>query len=280
MTDEEGPDGVPPPAPLERARAILSGRGHSLSEGAVRVLAREVLRQLSRAHGAQPVPGQAFVVHARELALALAGADEDAPRRLVAEAEARGFDLDALHRNLIAEAVRCIGAMWDEDVLSLGDVVVGTGRVYVLLRELRDRFLLARAEQVDHPRALFATVPGEIHTLGAVMAADHFRARGWAVDLHVGARQADIVAAAKDHLIVVLAARLPASILPLARRVVPLRVANPAAYVVVAGGIVAAEPQIAALVDADAAAADLAAAERCLDQARALVMPPSPPARR
>lgn len=280
MTNPEGPDGGTPPAPLDRARRILSGRGHTVSDGAVRVLAREVLRQLSRARGAQPAEGHAFGDHARDLALALVGSDEDAPRRIVADAEAQGFDLDALHQNLIAEAVRCIGAMWDDDALSLTDVVVGTGRVYVLLRELRDRFLLARAERVDHPRALFATVPGEMHTLGAVMAADHFRARGWTVDLHVGGRQPDIVAAAKDHLIVVFAARLPTSILPLARLVVALRVVNPAAYVVVAGGIVDAEPQIAALVDADAAAADLAAAERCLEEARALVTPPSPPARR
>lgn len=280
MTDPQGSCGGAAPLPLERARKLYSGRGQTVPDAAVRVLAREVVRQLSRSRRAQDLAESGISPQARDLALALVGPDADAARRLIAGAETQGFDLDALHQDLVAGAVRCIGAMWDDDVLTLGDVVVGTGRVYALLRELRDRFVVARAARIDQPRALFATVPGELHTLGAVMAADHFRARGWTVDLHIGARQPDIVAAAKDHLIVVFAARLPVSILPLARLVVALRVVNPAAYVVVAGGIVQAEPQIATLVDADAAAADLAAAERCLERARAPVTPPSPQARR
>lgn len=278
MTNPDEQDGGAMPAPLDRARQILAERGQQIRGGAVRILARAVIRQLSEAHAAR-APAQAVdPSRVQALAGALVGTDATMASRMVAEAAGAGMDLRAIHEGLLSAAVRRLGEMWDDDRLTLTDRVVGCGRVYVLLRELRDRFLRAQPVRIDRPRALFATVPGELHRLGAVMAADHFRARGWHIDLQVGARQPEILAAARSHVIVVCAAHVPVSILPLARLVVGLRVLNPAAFVMVAGRIAAAEPQIAALVDADAAAADLDDATAQLEAALARLRTPSPQA--
>jgi methanogenic corrinoid protein MtbC1 len=280
MTNPEEQEGGAMPAPLDRARQILSERGQRIRGGAVRLLAREVIRQLSEAHAARQPAHAVDPSRVQALAGALVGTDPVVPSRMVAEAAEAGMDLPTIHQGLLSAAVRRLGEMWDDDRLTLTDMVVGCGRVYVLLRELRDHFLQAQPVRIDRPRALFATVPGELHTLGAVMAADHFRARGWHIDLNVGARQPEILAAARSHVIVVCAAHVPVSMLPLARLIVGLRMLNPAAFVMVAGRIAAAEPQIAALVDADAAAADLDDAEAQLDAALARLRPPSPQARR
>lgn len=53
---------------------------------------------------------------------------------------------------------------------------------------------------------------------------------------------------------------------PLARLIVALRVSNPGAWIMACGGIVDMEPEVASMVDADASARDLPAAEAMMEE--------------
>lgn len=97
---------------------------------------------------------------------------------------AAGIGRSTLMLGHLPEAARQLGEMWERDEVSFIQVGQAVGRLQRLMRVLR-----APGEgRTPHAgrRALFATMPGETHTLGVIIAADACRERGWAVDLSLG----------------------------------------------------------------------------------------------
>ena len=254
----------PGPEPLVKARMLLHERGATLPEAAVRALAREVIGRLDRIKpNYVKIDAAPSITQITELCEALLSSDNDAGHRLAMAARANGMPIETLHLGYIAEAARMLGTRWENDEASVSQVIIGAGRIYGILRTLREMFVSVRLQRPDRYRAVFASTPGETHTLGVTMAADHLRCKGWQVDIKSGLAHDALVKAISndDYPVIGLSASTPMMIFPLARLIVALRVTNPAAWIMVGGLIVQEEQHIQSLVDADGVVLDIQSAE-------------------
>lgn len=260
---------------FDRARGLFAAPRTRLAADAVQTLATEVISRLSHRHAlphVEAAPQSEVHVDAelaariQRLAEALLAVDDDAATDIVMEAHSAGMAPETIYLGLLAESARLLGRWWEEDRVSSLDVVLGAGRVYAIMRGLR-RLFRASASRGHAYRALFATTPGETHSIGVAMAADLLGRSGWEIDLRAGLPHDDLVAEARTggHHIIGLSASAPRMLFPLARVVVALRLASPGVWILVCGRIVELEPEVAHLVDADAAAADLTAATALME---------------
>jgi methanogenic corrinoid protein MtbC1 len=247
--------------PIDRLFAM---RARLPSGPAVRSLAREVVERLSRAHASDPPPGNSDTV-AREVMLfcaALTGPDEERALTLAQEALEAEMSFDRLCETRLAPAARYLGHLWEEDALSFADVSVAANRLFGILRALAHRPVPA----TDAPFAAFAAVPGEEHVIGVTMAAERARGAGWEVALLVGLGHDAIVERISNLSPDAIGLSLsgPRTLLPLTRLVVALRIAAPAAPIVVSGPGVAmiGEP----IIGVDAMSADFDAAMAALNR--------------
>jgi len=233
----------------------------------------EVISRLDRKTQVIPVHDTG-IAEADVVALcdALLSTEETRAADLVLQAVERRVDVDVLHLAYMGDAARMMGRRWEDDMATSAEVVIGASRIYRILRQLRDRFLSARPLRPDDYRAVFASVPGEIHTLGLTMAADYMRRRGWQVDVRTGLDHVALVdqIGHEDYSVIGLSAGTSAAIFPLTRLIVALRISNPRAWIVVGGSIVHAVPDIVTLVDADAAVLTI---EEAVDQLEAAIRP-------
>lgn len=254
----------PGPEPLTKARSLLEERGAGLPSAAVRALAREVIGRLDRCKqmAAQTIVGPSQN-QVSELCDALLSTDNNAGHQLVMAARADGMPIETLHLAYIAEAARMLGTRWENDEASVSQVIIGAGRIYGILRTLRELFVSVRLQRPDRYRAVFASSPGETHTLGVTMAADHLRRKGWQIDMKAGLSHEALVEAISqdDYPVIGLSASTPRMLFPLARLIVALRVTNPGAWIMVGGLIVHEDPHVQSLVDADGVVSDIQSAE-------------------
>jgi methanogenic corrinoid protein MtbC1 len=223
-----------------------------------------VVDRLSRAHAGDPPQAESVPREVILLCAALTGPDEDRALRLAREALEAEMSFDALCETRLAPAARYLGHLWEEDALSFADVSLAANRLFGILRTLAHR----PVPRTDAPFAVFAAVPGEEHVLGITMAAERARGAGWEVALLLGlghdALVARIAGLAPD--VIGLSLSGPRGLLPLTRLVFALRVAAPAAPIVVSGPGVAliGEP----IVGVDALAADFDGAMAALEKLR------------
>jgi methanogenic corrinoid protein MtbC1 len=256
------------PFPVRAVEGDSQGQARGLSQAALMVLAQEVITHLSRRAlptGSLPQGVGRSVTRPNLDAFCaeLVGRDADAPRRTVLAAHATGASHEDLCVFYIADAARRLGVMWEDDEISFSDMAVAAGRMLHLLRDLRD------LAPVFEPRgdrcALIATVPGETHSLGATMAADLFRDRGWDIDLRMGQNETQLAETLRKggYPIVGLSASTADRLRALGRVVVELRLVAPKVLIFVGGGIARLDPDIAVRVGADAAAWDM---EDCVSE--------------
>jgi MerR family transcriptional regulator, light-induced transcriptional regulator len=269
MSDEHEIFSTQTAHPVARARMVLERRGSDLPEVALKALAREVILRIAKkpvavAERAGPSADAAAI---NTLCDALVSADDQAAGGLVRAARLGGMSADALYFDYIAEAVAMLGARWERDEATVSDVIIGAGRVYGILRELRAVFLSERLPHTLGAEAVFAQVPGEIHTIGVTMAADAMRRRGWEVDLRLGFTHDALVEeiARMQPMMVGLSASTLPQTFALARLIVALRVRCPQVWILVAGQIVPLDAHLCELVDADAVAGTLDEAAAALE---------------
>lgn len=261
MSEEQAGFSGFPVAQLVRAQQSLERRGEQLPPAALRVLAREVILRVSRGESTHPQaptdrPSNAAI---ELLCDALLSGQDMAAAELVHAERRGGMAADTIYHHYIAEAVRRLGERWERDVTSAAQVILGAGRVYAILRDLRAVFLTERLTAPPGAEAVFASVPGEVHGIGATIAADALRRKGWDIALRLGLDHNALVEeiARMQPTMVGLSASLPDKTFAIARLIVALRVRCPQVWVLIGGPIVAHDPEIATLVDADAAAADI-----------------------
>jgi MerR family transcriptional regulator, light-induced transcriptional regulator len=169
------------PQPVRQAQVFMERRGQQLSATALRVLAREVILRVSRIEApVVPVAVRPATSEIDALCDALLSHDDEAGAEMVRTARMAGMPADVLYHAYIAEAARRMGQRWDRDEASAAEVILGAGRVYVILRELRTVFLAEHLVAPPGAEAIFASVPGEVHAIGATIAADTLRRKGWA----------------------------------------------------------------------------------------------------
>lgn len=239
----------------ERAQALRD----VLPEEALEGLAREVVLRLARkAPPYMPTdphrPDSAVI---DRLCTALVAVSPQDAQRMMAGLQKDGLTLDTLYSEYLAPAAVQLGVLWDNDKLSFTAVTLGAGRIYELIRMLRDALpppVITHREPV-----LFTTVPGEQHGVGVEMAAELFRQHGWDVHLLVGADHDGIMAeiAAFSYLVVGMSSAGRANAAALARLIHAVRVAHPEIFVIVGGKIVTQEPDLVALLQPDSAVASV-----------------------
>lgn len=200
----------------------------------------------------------------------------DDPGAAVAQIEAAqrgGVSHDTLCLSYLADAARRLGAMWDNDEVSFFRVTIAASRIYAILRILR----LEPAVPTPDMRhaAIFASVPGEQHTLGITMAADLARDRGWDIELLVGMSHEDLIDSLQERQagLIGLSASGKRSMAALIRLIVALRISNPGARILICGQIATLPVNLVGVTGADAAARDFKEAIRQME--RLVSVPPA-----
>ena len=164
-----------------------------LPEDLVASLAREVIlrvasRSVAAGAAARPVSQEALLAFSTALA-------SDSPKsaaKIIAAERKAGRPVEDIYVNFLASAARQLGDMWNSDHITFAQVTVGSGRIFAIMRSMRHMFETAALP--DEPEVIFASVPGETHTLGVRMAADFFRNDGWNISLLVGHSHDDLLA--------------------------------------------------------------------------------------
>jgi MerR family transcriptional regulator, light-induced transcriptional regulator len=257
------------PQPVRQAQADMERRGQQLSATALRVLAREVILRISRTESPQlPATARPSNSDIDALCDALLSNDEQAGAEMVRAARLGGMSADVLYHGYIAEATRRLGQRWDRDEASSAEVILGAGRIYAILRELRVVFLAEHLVAPPGAEAVVASVPGDVHGIGTSIAADTLRRKGWNISLLLGLNHSALVeeiAALKPTMVVLSLSQSPMTF-AVARLIVALRVRCPQVWVLVGGPVITADPDVARLVDADAGASSIDEAVALLER--------------
>jgi methanogenic corrinoid protein MtbC1 len=140
---------------------VLVDQGHRPAGLVARPV--EELRALARADSSAPV-------HAGDLSgveAFLAGGGVDELRRWLSRAVSRR-GLESFVLDIVAPATRIVGDAWARDGLAIYTEHLFTEQVSRVLRSSIED--LPRPSEEDGPRVVLATLPGEPHTLGLLMA--------------------------------------------------------------------------------------------------------------
>jgi methanogenic corrinoid protein MtbC1 len=241
----------------------LSALSTALSQDALQGVAREVVSRLAaRRHTPGLIedrnhPAPEVI---EDLTTALVSEDPTRAREMMRRFQREGVALDVLYARYLAPAAARLGELWDTDRLSFSRVTIGAGRIYDIVRLLRDALPLPRITRAEP--VLFATVPGEKHSVGLRMAVELFRQNGWDVHMMAGASHDEILAALGDtrFLVLGLASGGRATFEALTKLVRAVQVAYPEIYILVSGRVVTEDPELISLLAPDGAVATVEAA--------------------
>ena len=267
-TDVSGSRAHGPPleiGTLRRNEARMRRLAEKLPDDLVENLAREVILRVA---SKGPAPGDAqggFTgPELRALCLAFLDDDRTAAASMVASLRADGARAEDIYHRHIAGAARMLGDMWTNDEATFAQVTVATGRMFAIMRSMRHLF--EPTIPVQDKTAIFASVPGEDHTLGVHMAADIFRKDGWEIALKVGLDHDQLVAEIEKTPsgIVGLSVGGAHSIDALSRLVVALHICCPHTMIVVSGSNVDEVQPILSLMGLDGVASTVDEAKQQL----------------
>ena len=226
-----------------------------------RLLAAHRPRQGTAARLVPPGPEQV----SRLVDLALEGGQAD-PLAYVESLRQGGTPVEALLLELLAPAARRLGRMWEDDTCTFSDLTLAMLRLVHVLRRLGRESGGEVAPRPAAPRALLVQMPGEQHGFGLAMLAQFFRRAGWRVRQEPVATSAELAGLVRAHWFALVGisvscdgrlAALEADI-----RAIRRQSRNHGVRIMVGGPPFAAHPQLAAMVGADATAADASGAVR------------------
>jgi methanogenic corrinoid protein MtbC1 len=250
-----------------RAQSVISAHQSAFPEPALRVLTQEVLSRLARRLANVPLPADLIPqVKIDEFCNALLADDDEPAHELIAKHRREGASLETVYLGYIARAARRLGERWDLDEVTFMEVTIAAGRMFAIMRGLHPVIVPEPGSSDRH--ALFASVPGETHTIGISMAADMFRQRGWRIDLETGRDHDELVAALENsnHRIIGLSASGAEQIVALARLVIALRICKPHCVILASGQITEEVADLANLTGVDIVVGDIHAAIAELEQ--------------
>lgn len=240
---------------------LLAGRqARSGNRDHVTVLATEVLHQVARR--AVEIRKTRDLAAIKAAALALTTGSEEEAATAIESLDDPLHGLDWFLAGRLGPIAKEIGTLWTADRISFLEATVGASRIYSYLRYRRRPPHVK--ERGVRKSATFALVPGDMHTLGISAATDVFRARGWDITLLIGQSHDELTAhfESSSDLLFGFSAGSSVSLEPLARLVVALTVARPAALVMVSGQIAVEPAGVLALPGIDFCDVDIEGAAR------------------
>jgi len=200
----------------------------------------------------------------RYLAAQLAGDRREALRLILDEGISRGVDATVLYLDVVQEAQREIGRLWQADRVTVAQEHLATSISQLVMAHLYPHL---RRKPRNGKRALVACVEGELHDMGGRMGADFLETAGFDV-LFLGANcptasLVSLVAAQRPDL-VGLSATMSFHLEALARAIEEIRaVTGPSFPIVVGGHVLEWSPDLKARLGVHAAgtSADVLVAE-------------------
>lgn len=178
----------------------------------------------------------------------------------------QGFSQRTLYLQFLAPAAQRLGCMWQSDEIDFLTASVATVRIENIIRTTRLHFRQSNAGR--RRTALFASVPGEGHTLGVKMAAELQRSKGWEVAVCVDCDHEQLVAEIKDRapMVVGLSISQSGSMHHLYSLVKSIKALAVEPKILVSGGLVAKSRDAIRLLGVDAFTSTYPQAERSLNQ--------------
>jgi len=242
-----------------RREAAAATSDRSLST----LIENEIIPRLMVAHAVRAhdvAEGRAAPGDIESLARLALQVDADALLSHVDSILARRVGVDTIMVDLIAPAARLLGTYWEEDRYNFVDVTMGLWRLQEVVREIAARVPVDRRMAIGGRRVLFAAVPGDQHTFGAVMIDEVFRHNGWLTDLLVDCETSQILRRASSEWfdLVGLTVSCDCHIATLPSIISALRNVsrNPGLSIMVGGRVFATDPDLATQVGADGTARD------------------------
>ncbi|MDJ0643734.1 MAG: cobalamin-dependent protein [Erythrobacter sp.] len=185
----------------------------------------------------------------------------------------KGVSVDAIYLDLLAPAARRLGEMWNEDECDFVDVTMGLWRLQEVMRDVARRSPRI-TDTLGNPRsAIFAPMPGDQHSFGAIMIEDVFARAGWKSEVLPRPERRELLDTVAhkpyDLLGLTLSRDCPSSAVTNLVKAVRSVSANPHITVLIGGRLVNQNPAMVAEVGADGTGVDARAA---LDVAERLVL--------
>ena len=183
----------------------------------------------------------------------------------------RGVTVETVMVDLLAPTARLLGDYWEDDRCDFVDVTMGLWRLQEVVHEIAGRMPAGCGAARAH-RALFASMPGDLHSFGAMVIDEVFRRAGWATERIIEAQTSDLLASAAEDWfdLIGLTISCDCHIAELPSIIAALRgvSSNPQVCIMVGGRLFSANPDLAVRVGADGTARD---AKLALETAGALV---------
>jgi methanogenic corrinoid protein MtbC1 len=163
-------------------------RSNSTPGREVESLARAVLDRVadrSRSNG----PSDYFI---DRLCIVLVSGDYAASEALLRSRIAWRADYAELADEVLSAAARALGRKWESDTLSFAEVTVAISQILRLNQTFSRRHVPISRSDAERV-ALFATIEGQGHSLGIVLAAEAFRQRDWHIEMILEQRERTIL---------------------------------------------------------------------------------------
>ena len=248
-----------------------------------RFVSDEIVPRLVRLH-TEVLPGAPLVEEVIEalrpnsteidaLAHIVLGDDIEAAATYVTIMKDRGLSMETLYVELLEPTARHLGEMWDRDECDFIDVTLGVGRLQKLLAIFNETYALPLLG--DRRVFLMATAPGNQHSFGASMIEKLLSAAGWQVEVEYSGDVNQLVEAVSGNwfAVVGLTAGSDSQLEELKSAIAQVRQhsKNPLAGVLVGGPMFTQNPELAAIMGADATAPNaptaVLAAQKLFDMA-------------
>ena len=204
--------------------------------------------------------------HVPEFVQLLIEQDAYVAARYVEVLRSDGYPLATLYLDLLGPAARRLGDMWEEDTCSFADVTIGVCRMHQVLLEFTRCFDATASSGKDSRNALVAPVPGEQHTFGLFMVMEFLRRDGWNCYSGTPATRKEFLALARAHDFELIGLSVSADRhVDDARRLIADLKRSSAAKIVVGGGNILDNPELAKELGADGMASDGREAVQVID---------------
>jgi methanogenic corrinoid protein MtbC1 len=173
---------------------------------------------------------------------------------------AKGVSVESVFVDLLAPSARRLGQVWEEDECDFLDVTMGLWRIQEVMRQIAVRHPPLGTGVPGARSALFSPVPGDDHSLGALMIEEVFARNGWQTEALINPKRKELlqIIAERPFDVVGLTVSCDCPNGLLADLISAMRSVSrtPGVQVLIGGRMVNANPAIVEEVGADGTAAD------------------------